>query len=256
MSLQETCAERATVDRHFAGKLSPEQEQRMRRHLPDCETCREHYENHMLLASIDPKAKSMEERLARGLGLGGGGDRSASRRGWIAAAATATVAAACLVLAVQMSGPGEEDRFQPRGEDRAKAELLAYRLKPGQKPAPVKDAISRKDELAFAYRNSSGKKYLMVFAVDEGGAVYWFHPAWTNPKENPTALPISSDGQLHELKEAVGHEYKGNTLKLYGLFLDSSMRIRQVEAALQRKGNDALNIPGAIIKTSRLKVKK
>jgi hypothetical protein len=96
----------------------------------------------------------------------------------------------------------------------------------------------------------------MVFAEDEAGTVYWYHPAWTDRQQDPAAVPVRTDGKLHELKEAVRHAYRGRELNLYGLFLERSMRVQQVEDALQRKGKGTLSIPGVIIKLKRLKVTK
>src|SRR5258705_8522802 len=57
------------VDAHFAGSISPLRERDLRSHLPACETCRDYYERHLLLSSLDPQAKRPQDRLGMGLGL-------------------------------------------------------------------------------------------------------------------------------------------------------------------------------------------
>jgi hypothetical protein len=261
MSPQDRCQLRGLVDDHFAGRIDPTAERRMREHLPGCVACREHYERHLLLAGLDPEARSPEERLARGLGLAA--PRPRRTRRWLAAATAAAAAAAVLVLVllvVQPPGEGSGDSgFQPRGGGEVRqppVELLVYRLRRGKEPELVKEegTISRGDELAFAYRNDSDKKRLLVFGVDEHRNVYWFHPAWRDPGQNPTAIAIQFDGKLHELKEAVGHDYRGGRLSIHALFVDRALTVREVETLLGRGG--ASSIEGALQDTRVLTIQR
>jgi hypothetical protein len=62
--------------------------------------------------------------------------------------------------------------------------------------------------------------------------VYWYHPAWSNPAEDPVAISIASGQDLVELKEAVSHEIQGNSLKIYAFFTDEPLSVRSVEKTI------------------------
>ena len=66
----------------------------------------------------------------------------------------------------------------------------------------VSTHVGRSDELSFAYTNRAGFRYLLVFAVDERGSVFWYYPAWTDASATPSALPITTSTALVELPEA------------------------------------------------------
>ena len=109
------------------------------------------------------------------------------------------------------------------------------------------------DELAFAYRNPARKGRLLVFAVDEHGHVYWYHPGWSDAGQNPTAVPISAEPGLHELPAAVLHKFDGERIMIHALFTDRELSVRQIEAAVASaerahspSASVPLSIPGAI----------
>jgi hypothetical protein len=104
--------------------------------------------------------------------------------------------------------------------------------------------------LAFAYANMGRKQRLMVFAVDEGRRVYWYHPAWRSPAEDPTAVAIERDDALHEIPQAVAHRFAGRRLQLFGVFLDRALSVRAMEGLVARapadeRGRIELGVAGA-----------
>ncbi len=232
----EPCAQRRLVDLHFEGRIQPDEERALREHLPGCEACRAYYERHMLLARLDPAGRPMEQRLARGLGLSAPRPDN-GRKAWLLAGSGALAAAAAAVLfSLVLRAPDPDDGFSPRGggTEAPATEVRVYALPQGSEAKPVGDAISAHDELAFAYRSRSPYTRLMIFGVDEQNNVYWFHPAYTDPAKDPEAIPIQADGKLHELKEAVGHDYKGKSLRIVALLASQPLRVKHVEAALQQ----------------------
>jgi hypothetical protein len=135
--------------------------------------------------------------------------------------------------------------MQARGaaQDVAKASVVVYRIKAGEKPLPVMNRISAADELAFAYSNPSGKKRLMIYAVDEQKHVFWYHPAWLDATTDPVAVPIVAGAKSIELPEAVGHELSQGNLDIRWLFVDEALSVTQVEALLANQASSASSLP-------------
>lgn len=257
-----TCTERTLVDAHFAGTIAPRDERRLRAHLDGCAACRARYRKRQLLGQIDPQAFVAEERIGRGLGL-----RRAPRVSHLPLVAAA-LAFAALVFFVIRPAP-KDDGFTPRGAPpsipttsaspspsttissiavyRASADSGAIALAGG--------SVRGDDELAFSYDNSSRKRYLMIFGVDETGRVYWFYPAWTRELDDPSSIPIEP-GRRAELPDAVRHPFAGGHLAIHGLFLDAPRTVREVEAALAEAEGGLLEdgMPGAVDHVTMLEV--
>lgn len=233
------CIEQALIDSHFRGAIAPTDERRMRAHVSDCETCRAHYRRRQIFASLDPAALSPEERLGRGLGFG----KPARRLAFPAVAALLAVAAV-LFFVIRP----HDDGFTARGNVLPlQSSISVYRV--GDRTLlSASGAVRRDDELAFSYRNDSKKPYVMIFGVDEKGAVYWFYPAWTNESENPTALKTDPAQTTVQLPEAIKHPFAGKQLNIHGVFLDQPLTVREVEADLRKNQGSSLGsvIPGAI----------
>ena len=270
---------RDAIDAHFAGTGAPRAEREMRAHLPDCAECHGYYEQHLLLASLDPAGLSSEVRLARGLGLRVARAPGNSAFGWLGLCGAAVAALALVYLgqgqlrrghphetageatgsaaAPTVASPGEmTTRGSPASVAAARSpEVQIYRFA-HDAPAGVAErageVIQAADELAFAYRNPGGLARLMVFAVDEHGHVYWYHPGWSDAADNPTAVPISTAPGLHELPAAVLHKFDGERIMIHALFTDRDLSVRQIEGALAAmarepgpRGVTPLVFPGA-----------
>jgi hypothetical protein len=228
------------IDRHFAGRIAPSEERALREHVAECDACCARYERHLLLARLDPRARPAEERLARGLGLPT--PRRSRATTWIALGGLASSAALAALLAIGLRSGPPPGSFVGRGAPPTD-ELVVYRLRPGAGAEPARGAIAASDELAFAYRNHSGCKRLLVFAVDEHRHVYWYHPAWTDAQADPVAVPIEAGEAVHELPQAIVQPLDGKSLRVYGLFLDRAATVREVEAAVQA-GRDGARLIG------------
>ncbi len=254
-----TCIMQSHVDAHFVGTITPDDERGMRAHLESCGECRARYRRRLVLAKLDPQALPPDVRIAQGLGLRK--ERSRTRFVWPAATAFLAAAAAAFLL---LRAPHAADGFAARGEDAgatAKPAAVAsplhvYRVPSKEEgnggPVPVFETVHRHAELAFAYENTDRKKYVMIFAVNEHGRVYWFYPGWTNPADNPRAIAITAQAGLHELPDAVVHRFDGARLEIHALFLDEPMTVREVERAAASAG--ALSVPGGIDHVERFGV--
>jgi hypothetical protein len=230
------CPQTPGVDAYFAGSLSPSRQAGLRAHLDDCEKCRARFARQQRLAELDPRALPFEERVGRALGLQ---PRFAGVARWLGAPVLVGVLAIGAVLLVGRSLLPGTGGFASRGPAEPRAlilstpgvEVLAFRtdqpsatLQSGQLPATA--------ELAFAYRNRGGWPYLMVFARDESGNVYWYQPSWTDGRDDPRAVVLSSRPGLHELSHAVTHAFKGERLTLCVLASDRPLSVRQLEQQL------------------------
>lgn len=219
-----TCSQRSLIDDHFAGHSRPTAERELRAHLTGCTSCSAYYERHMLLARLDPSAASLETRLARGLGL-------STRRRW-PIVLVPLVATATAVLLFVLGPRAQTEEFTPRGgtlEERAS--ISVYRLPAGGAPILATETVAPDDELAFTYTNPRGWSHLVVFGVDEHQHVYWFHPLWTDAKENPTAITVETSAIPRELPSAIAHDLDGRTLEVHAIFTDRPISVREVEAA-------------------------
>ena len=236
---------------HFAARGTPAREQEMRLHLRTCADCLDCYRRHLLIAEVDPAAAPAQERLARALGLPSRRARGTTPAWFAWGTIGGAVAAAAAILLV-VHAPRRDDavgskvasgEFAARGLPFSPApEIAVYRVPARSKdarPEPAAGVVSSRDELAFAYRNSGGKRWLLIFAVDEHGHVYWYHPGWSDVGDDPAAVPISEAPGLHELPTAVAHQFDSTRMVLHALFTEHSMTVREVEAALRASGGAA-----------------
>jgi hypothetical protein len=263
---------------HFAASGNAVDERAMRGHLPACAACRTVYDRHLLLARLDPAQPSPEDRLARSLGLP---LRTRAARRRLPFAFTAllgvTVAAAIVVAPRHLSSqlpshlpsqlPSDraaESGFAPRGPAAAasaETELWVFRIAPGSRVAePAPDTITAGDELAFAYRNPTGSRCLMVFAIDEHRHIYWYHPEWSALADDPAAVTVSGDPGVHELPAAVMQHFDGEELMIHALFTDRKLTVRQVEGAFAAAAGhgvgDVVRFPDAIEIVRHLRVRR
>jgi hypothetical protein len=233
------CAQRRLqrlIDRHFAARITPGEESALRAHLPGCDACRAHYSRHLLYAKLVRDRPGLEERLAVGLGVSLLPAAPASRhlparRSWMLAAAAA---ATCVALLVHgRIGRAPESEFGVRGPASNVSvpgpALEIYRVTEDRSTAASEGWMSARGELAFAYRNPTGFARLMVFGVDDRGDIYWFHPAWTEPSQDPVAIAVAAGEGPFELPEAIRHEIRGNRLRIVALFTNAALSVRAVE---------------------------
>ena len=245
--------QRKLIDRHFAGIGPPAAERAMRAHLVDCSDCRTHYERHLHLVALDPQAAlPRRERLARGLGLSSQPVAPRAPRRWFGLAAASAACAVALVASGLLRAPGAS---QPRGSrPSARSQLLVYEIAKGAAARQAAHEVRVDSALAFAYANIAHRRYLMVFAVDDAHRVYWYHPAWEKAADDPVALDIRRDDAVHELPQAITHRFTGRRLRLFGVFADRPLSVRQIEALVGRatadgQGHIRIDVPDADVTT-------
>jgi hypothetical protein len=224
-----------SIDRHFAGTISAEKERLMRLHLPSCSLCETRYQRHLLLAALDRRVPSARRRLARGLGL----PVLAVRRVWpVRALLAVTVLAAVALFARPHHGARGQriEAFEARGDTKQGGFLWVYRLRYSQSPHLAEDHLAPGDELAFAYANPSGKRYLAVFGADEHGHVYWYYPGWRVGTRPPEPFHVRPGVGPYELTEAIRQTLDGRHLDLYAVFSDEPLSVGALERAIAAPG--------------------
>ena len=250
------CAQRRLIDRHFAMRIRPAEELALRAHLPDCARCRTYYERHMSYAELVPARPRMAERLGVGLGVAVAApvpapERHPSRQAWFVSWAAA---AACLALLVTGQVGRRSDRdFGARGlaSNETGAALEIYRVTGDRTTKPTDGWMAAGDELAFAYRNPTGFARLMIFGVDDRGDIYWFHPAWTDARLDPVAVPVNAGVGPFELPEAIQHPIRGSRLRIVALFTNAAPSVRSLEETWRQRRFDQPDPPGSLrIETS------
>lgn len=255
----ERCLMTARVDRHFARRLDPAGERAMREHLPTCADCRARYEKHLLLEKLDPDAAGPQERIASGLGIGG--SRPALLRSATPIVGALALAAAILFLVTRPSGSGSplDTGFTARGGGDASVAddttyVVVHRGATDAGPTRAGASIHRSDELAFGYGNLASKRYLMIYGVDEHRHVYWYYPAWSDPKEDPRSIAIAPGTQ--SLPDAIKHDLDGKHLDIHAVFTDSPLGVKAVESQIAGAplGKTPAFGPGSIDRTIRFEV--
>jgi hypothetical protein len=244
-----------SIDRHFDGTISVEQETAMRAHLPGCAACGARYRRHLLLATLDQRVPTAKGRLARGLGL----RVPVAAWGWSSRAflAVAAMAAFFLVARLHAAESPRPDTFGARGISKASGALWVYSLSTAAPPRLVEDHVAPTDELAFAYANPSGKPYLAVFGVDEHGHVYWYCPGWPSGGRPPAAFRARAGVGPHELTEAVRHALDGRRLDLFAIFSDEPLDVEALERETAApRGLETLRDAGAIVVKRTFEVRR
>ncbi len=252
----ERCLMTARVDRHFAHTLDPAGERAMREHLPTCVPCRARYDKHLLLEQLDPDAAGPQARIASGLGFAQA--RPLARRAAPLMGAMA-VAAMLALLLTRPSGLPADAGFTARGSDGGDAAaqssyVVVYRRGADAGASRAGDTIHRADELTFTYGNPLGKRYLMVFGVDEARRVFWYYPAWTDPKTNPTSISIAPG--TGALPDAVRHDLEGSKLEIHAVFTDAPLTVTAAEGLVRGTpaGHAPVFGPGSLDSTIKLEV--
>ena len=183
------------------------------------------------------------------------------RQTWplLAMAAVMLLAASGLV-ANQLAGSGAGQDGPVDGEFRAKAAgehtpaaaddrwvgVTAYRVAadaPAEaQPEPLGERVRPGDGLLFSFDNLGPTPfaYLMIFAVDSAGEVYWFYPAYEQAGADPSSLAIHGRGQRAvELPDLIRHAFPAGPRAIYGVFTRVPLHVSRVEeaiAALVRTG--------------------
>jgi hypothetical protein len=232
----------ADVEAHFAGRSSTRDDRRLFRHMKTCDACRGQYGTLAMMEALEVDGvERARVRMGRGL------FEPAPRRVFVSAGLVLACACMALVFSLGRTRSPFHSDFVARGgahEGEAALPSLAIYRVPREAGNPAVPAIGETrragnlvhagESLAFSYVNPAavGDGYLMIFARDAAGHVYWFWPSWENAGEDPASLPISASATAVELPEAVRHALQPGPLTIVGLFTPKPLHVREVEAAV------------------------
>jgi hypothetical protein len=173
--------------------------------------------------------------------------RASSTRGRVLmrslAAAAALVAVAVMLRDVSQHGSSaSEFRAKSSGSavaaSRRWAGIQVHRIDAAGKSERADEQLTAQDDLVFSYANLGPAPfdYLMIFAVDASGKVYWFYPAYERQDTDPPAVAIQKSASEAPLPDLIHHDFAYGPLSIYGLFARHPLRVSQVEAWLGEHG--------------------
>lgn len=249
------CVDDSQLLRIHAGQVSPEEMEDLNHHFSRCPTC----------ATLHDEISGMTKRLAPDLDefhepdftnevmtliQTGRADREFSRptrlpfwrawRTWLFVPATVAATAALLITVWPQNKIERPDEFQARSGLKENPDrwvsLHVYR-RHNQGYELVKRDLRSGDALAFAYLNRTPSvfRYLMIFAVDHRGNVFWYYPAHTDKNKNPTSIEIHSNSRPIDLPDQVRHEWEAGALRIVGLFSKTPFDVQTVEKLVARQ---------------------
>lgn len=180
--------------------------------------------------------------------------QSRVRRTWVAAG-VAVAAAAGIVFVVVSAKPITPAEFQVRGTGDDAAKWVGLEVFQADH-SPVGDVVRRQQGLAFAYRNTGQNPfgYLMIFARDARGRVFWFYPEWTDVGTDPASIPIGASDSAVQMRELIAHDFEPGQLTLHALFTRRPLRVSEVEARLSASGSEEIKQPDAVDRRRVLRV--
>jgi hypothetical protein len=231
---------RVEIDRYFRGRLGKQATARMLGRLGRCQRCRVRYHRNLLFERVGPDG---EERAADRLWTSiveaaQPGGTPPSRRAKVGRSLSALLlvggAAAALMLLV-LRGSDPVPRGRPGGAAPAPA-IYLYRSVAGRQAEALAGQLRAADGILVAYSNPTDDlKYLLVFAVDPSGKVFWYYPAYEKAGDDPPAVPIRTRAEAVELGEEIRHQLAPGPLRMWAVFLPRPWRVIDVERMVRRE---------------------
>ncbi len=243
MSYRE-CPNEAELLSFADADLSPEQLERIERHLEDCGACAKQVAAlRQLLADVAAPLPQppldIAEHVATVMGRLDRPVRAPRVSRW-AVWGGGVAAAAALVLAVfaraeaPLTAGGE---FMARGGPVTPAlsrdlGIQLYSQEQVLRPLPAGSRVTPGVALTAGLRNLASKRaYLLLFAVDSHKVVHWIAPQFTEAGSNPEATPVVPSKTEQLLGTAVVFDdLAPGPLRVVALLSEAAMHVSDVEA--------------------------
>jgi hypothetical protein len=237
------CVSQKDLARYLEGEVTRSRAEEVEEHLHGCDACRRELESMREMVGRLSKSAGPEEHrdhlpeVRRRIESGYGAYRRRRRR-WSLAAVTGAALIALAVAGWFLLRPADRaDEFRtksaqpPIPEQDRWAGIQAFRVDAAGAAVGLGDGIRKSDYLVFSYTNLGEQPYgyMMIFAVDGRGRVYWLHPAYLRAGDDPVSIGISKDAEGVELREKIRHEYPEGRLWIYGLFTNEALKASSIE---------------------------
>jgi hypothetical protein len=237
------CIPQKDLAKYLVGEVTLSQAEEMEKHLSSCKACMQELEAmREMVGRISESTEQVEQKdhlpeVRRRIDLGDDGFRYRRRRWPVFALAGAAIIALAVAGFLVFGSTGQDDEFRVKADEPPISEqdrwvgIEAFRMRGSGAPVSLGDEVRKSDYLILTYTNLGVRPYdyLMIFAVDEQGEVYWFHPAYTQKGEDPLSIKIAKGADRVELREQVRHDYPEGKLWIYGLFTRKPLGVSSVE---------------------------
>lgn|GEM_PF-6303479 len=233
---------------NFQGMLGSRSGKLMRAHLNDCDECHGIYAAQLYAEQCARSTQQCDDRMEAALfGEPDSAARGISHLRWgLAGAFTLLLAGLLSQMVLTPGSHSPASMFREKGgaaqnSDRYVSVSIYRQTADGF--VAVGATVPNDSGLAFAYTNRSETHFdrLLLFAMDDAFNVYWYYPAWADPRRNPAAVSIKT-GDSIQLPEAIKHHYLGKSIRVFALFSKGDpATVRDVESLakeLQKAGKD------------------
>lgn len=255
------CLDDKVLAQFVSELLTPERAAAISEHLTRCEQCKK---THTKMSDMTARLAAEPEELDVPDFVAGVMDRvrgeveqkvlqpPPSRRWrWMWGTLLSGAAAAAMLVVVRPHiQRGIDQGFQSRGTRSGNPDrwvsIESFRATKTEYE-PVRGEIAADDALAFAYTNPSdeGFRFLMIFAVDDRGRMFWYYPA----RDEGRSVRIGRTARA-ELSDEIRHELAPGGLRIYGIFSRQTHEVKEVEDEVARRFRSA----GSLERLGRLHI--
>jgi hypothetical protein len=111
-------------------------------------------------------------------------------------------------------------------------DLDVARVPATEAPQALGETLPASDGLLVSYTNLGLQpfRYLMVFAVDVAGDVFWLYPEYDRVDSDPISVEIAA-GRA-PLPEVIHHNLHPGRLTIHGVFTRSPLKVSEIEGAV------------------------
>jgi hypothetical protein len=144
------------------------------------------------------------------------------------------------------------DDFRAKGSSEGEtpqwSSVHVYRVEADGEPSRVTGPLDRNSALLFSYANLATPHlgYLMIFAVDSAGEVFWFHPSHAPGGADATSLPVVRSGTHVPIPEVIHHDLALGDVEFYAVFTGEPLHTRDVEAWLNAHPGERYSLDPAV----------
>jgi hypothetical protein len=257
------CVSKKDVILYLEGQLSPEKTAALKEHFAHCNSCASLHEQLVSITQyIAPdddefKMPQLAENVMTLVRLGQGRPEKVFsgssfwstiwlQRLWMPIAACLLVAIIIPLWLIVDREPRPIDsvEFVARGSTAEKLDswvsIRVFRKTPSDYQL-IRDGLTVDDVLAFAYDNRSGTSldFLMIFAVDQSGRIFWYYPAFLDESENPKSIKIADTIRTPKmLPDEVQHGYQPGLLRMFAVFSSEALDVKRIEEIVARDLKD------------------